>query len=784
VTQHSIAGSAGPDGHVRQVEPRTSAIISADDLGGAEVLKHGNRFVVSDAAGDIEPDGRGLGVYDGDTRILSMARLRLGSRRPTVLGADADGGWRGTVHATNPELDDPPPRAAGAPDAGRIPAQTLALARERWIDTAYHERVTVTNHGDGDVATELEFELDVDMADIFEVRGYPRRGRGALLPIEIDDLAGTITFGYAGLDGVTRRTELSFDPRPSVRPAAEAAAAEIDRVDGDRAGRPAPAVVATWRLELAPGATRSLAWTARAATDAAAGVSAAAGGGAATPARHTMGRLARPAFRADDPEGTYRDWRAACPAIECDNRAIDAVLRRSIDDLCLLMNATPEGRPYVAAGIPWFSALFGRDALLAGIESVAFSPWIAVESLEALASRQSTVDDPVLDAEPGKILHELRVGEMARAGEVPFAPYYGSVDATPLFLVALGIVHDWSADDALVDRLWPNVEAALAWIEARERDGVTGFIEYRPRTTTSFPNQGWKDSPDAIRDGSGRLADPPIALAEVQGYAYDARRRMARLARRRGATARAAAIDAAADALRSRFALAFRPVRGVIPMALDGHGRPMDAPASNMGHCLWSGIVPDADTAAVAARLMADDLFSGWGTRSYAAGRPGYNPIGYHTGTVWPHDTAIVAAGLKARGVAESAHTLASAVLEAAEGFPGHRLPELFCGFDRPPDEDAVPVGYPVACSPQAWSAATPLFLVQTLLGMRPDAAAGRLDLIRPHLPPSVGRLAIRGLRVGGASCDLVAERRNGRTRVEITRADAGLTVEVSEDDS
>ena len=325
----------------------------------------------------------------------------------------------------------------------------------------------------------------------------------------------------------------------------------------------------------------------------------------------------------------------------------------------------------MAAGVPWFSALFGRDALITGIEAMAFAPWLATDALRALAARQAIADDPWRDAEPGKIPHEFRTGEMARSREVPFGPYYGTVDATPLFLVTLGVVHDWTGDDALVEELWPNALAALGWIDANEARSASGFVDYRPRLPSGFPNQGWKDSPDAIRDRSGRLATHPIALAEVQGYVHDARLRMARLARHRGDVALATAQEAAAADLRRRFADAFRPVDGAIPMALDGDLAPMDAIASNMGHCLWSGIVADRDVEAVAARLMAPDMFSGWGTRTYAAGQPGYNPMGYHTGSVWPHDTAIIAAGLKAAGAVGSRGSTGGGGSRGRAGVPG-----------------------------------------------------------------------------------------------------------------
>ncbi len=748
-----------PRGKTREIPARPRPIVQVIDLGGVQVVKHGNLFLLSDPTGDVEPDGRGLGLYDGDTRILSMARLRIGGQRPVVLASDPGGAWQGVVRATNPELRVRPADKHG----GRIiERRTLAVTRERWIAEGYHERITIANHTPSTEEISLELGLDVDMADVFEVRGYERAQRGDLLPIEVDDGLGTIAFGYLGLDGTTRRTHLAFEPQPTI-------AAPVGRGGPERrealSGPLSPAIVATWNFSLQPGASTTITWTAKPGHE---------------PPRQEFVEVirdGRPEAHLSHPELAHMTWRTAGTTIECDNRLVEMVLQRSIDDLCLLVNTTPEGEPYIGAGVPWFSALFGRDALMTGIEAIAFLPWVATDALRALATRQSTTDDAWRDAEPGKILHELRTGEMALTNEVPFGPYFGSVDSTPLFLVLLGEVFDWTGDDKLIDELWPHALAALAWIDANAAHSSDGFVDYLRRSPRGLRNQGWKDSGDAIRDRTGRIAEPPIALAEVQGYVYDARRRLARLARRRGDAEFAAKQEAAAAALRARFATAYRPVDGAIPMALDGNRQPMDAVASNMGHCLWSGIVADDALDAVATRLMAPDMFSGWGIRTYAANQPGYNPIGYHTGTVWPHDTAIAAAGLKAAGAIDAADRLAAAVLESAQSFPAFRLPELFCGFER--SATGTPVAYPIACSPQAWAAAAPLFLVRTLLGMQARADRGELELIRPHLPAFMGKLVIRGLRVGRGSCDLLVHRWRGMTSVEVLRKDGDLDVTV-----
>ena len=364
-----------------------------------------------------------------------------------------------------------------------------------------------------------------------------------------------------------------------------------------------------------------------------------------------------------------------------------------MSDLRLLESTDPQGEPFIAAGVPWFTTLFGRDSLITSLQTLPFLPRLAIETLAILARRQATAEDPWRDAEPGKILHEFRTGEMSRTGELPFSPYYGSVDATPLWLILLGETYDWTGDDALVERYWPNALAALDWIDKwGDRDG-DGFVEYERRAETGLRNQGWKDSTDAIRWLDGSLAETPIALAEVQGYVFDAKRRMARLARHRGDASLADRLDAEALELQRRFAEAFRLPDGSIAMALDRSKRPVDTIGSNAGHCLWTGIVPVDQAPAVAAALGTPAMDSGWGLRTYAADQPGYNPIGYHIGTVWPHDTVIAAAGLRRYGFDAAAGTLSGGLLSAAQHFPAFRLPELFCGFDRA--ATGAPIAYP-----------------------------------------------------------------------------------------
>ncbi len=713
---------------VRTVPAPTPTIVAATDLGNVEVAKHGNWYLLSDQRGDVRVDGRGLGLYDLDTRILSTSIVRLNGDPPTLLRGPYQDDGADTIQLTNPEpRRNPDDKRAAEPGLGR---QELSLTRSRRIDGGLREGLTVVNHSGTAQSVEIELGLGVDMADIFEIRGYPRPTRGTLLPIELH--ADRAAFAYDGLDGLRRTTTVV------------AAGARLEPVD-DVGSWPGASIVATWAARLTPGERLTIGWTVDSELS-----------GSPAPARIGPGGAAD-----DSPT-------PAVPRIDSDHELLDRTIERSLADLVTLRNDGPgEGEHYLAAGIPWFATLFGRDTIIAAIETVAFMPSLAVATLEVLARLQATADDPWHDAEPGKILHELRSGEMARAGETPHDAYYGSVDSTPLWLVLLAETHAWTGDDGLLDRLWPNALAALGWIQrSGDLDG-DGFIEYRRRSRLGLLNQGWKDSGDAIRHRDGRPADGPIALAEVQGYVFAAYRSMARLARHRGEIELAERLTIAAGDLQAAFDAAFWvPETGFYAMALDGAKRQVASIGSNVGQALWAGIVPAERTTAVAERLLAPDLFSGWGIRTFASGQAGYNPIGYHTGSIWPHDNALIAAGLKANGAADAANLLAGRLIEAAQWFPDFRLPELFCGFGR--DDVGAPVAYPVACSPQAWAAAAPFYLLHTMLGLRANASAQRLELIRPTLPEWLTKLTVTGLRVGDDSVDLLVHRWRGRTSAEL----------------
>ncbi|MEP7158928.1 MAG: amylo-alpha-1,6-glucosidase, partial [Chloroflexota bacterium] len=604
----------------------------------------------------------------------------------------------------------------------------------------------------------------------FELRGLVRERRGERLQNRV--APNVVTFAYRGLDGVERLTHVRVSPAMNV------ASVPPDLAEVTNLGN---AVTLELEWLIGPNEHETLlieihgetleqsdAATAGAGSD---DVEDAPDPGVAGEAQAWL--------VTSDASAAYRAWRNTSTAVETTHILAERALERAHADLRLLVNNGPgPGERYVAAGVPWFSCLFGRDSIITSLQMLSVRPEIAQSTLAVLARLQATEADPFRDAEPGKILHELRTGELANTGEIPHTPYYGTVDATPLWLMLLDEYERWTADMELVDRLWPNALAALNWIEQHGDLDGDGFVEYERQSSRGLANQGWKDSADALRNSDGTLGEGPIALVEVQGYVYAARRGVARLARLRGDDELAARQEAAAEALRVRFEDAFwMEDAGIYAMALDGDKRRVTGLGSNAGHALWSGIVSPERAARTAATLTGGSMWSGWGIRTLAADTIGYNPIAYHLGSVWPHDNAICAAGFARYGLYEEARKVAGTMLEATAHFREARLPELFCGFDR--TASPLPVPYPVACSPQAWAAGSLFHLVGSTLGFRPDARARVLELARPALPEWLSGLRLRNLRVGDALVDLAFAGEQGSISVEVLRRTGDLDVVV-----
>ncbi len=690
-------------------------------------LKHDDTFVVLDSHGDIGVSAGGSdGLFNVDTRHLARFELVLNDVQPLLLGSNLRDDNSGlTVDLTNPDIFSGE-RIVLHKDMVHI-VRTIFL----WRGTAY-QRIGVQNHGDRTARFDLTFLFDNDFADLFEVRGEkrPRRGLGSA------ELLGPADVGlsYTGLDGVVRTTELHFDPPPT-------------RIAINSA---------TYHLELAPQQVTSLF--------------------VAISCNPPAERKIVPFFQgllAHRRE--MREQASGAVSVETSNDILNEVLCRSMADLNMLMTATLEGR-YPYAGIPWYSTTFGRDGLITALQMLWVDPRVARGVLRRLARFQATTTDPLSDAEPGKILHEMRGGEMAALREVPFACYYGSVDSTPLFVLLAGLYVERTGDVATLAELWPAIEAALGWIDGPgDRDG-DGFIEYRRASEQGLVNQGWKDSFDAIFHADGRLAEGDIALAEVQGYVFAGKRLAACCARRLGMTERAQALEDDARRLAARFEDAFWcSDLGTYVLALDGAKRPCKVRTSNAGQLLFTGIVREDRARMVAADLMRPQFFTGWGIRTVALGEARYNPMSYHDGSIWPHDNALIALGLARYGLKHSVEAVFKGLFDAASYMDLRRLPELFCGFRR--ERRRGPTLYPVACSPQAWASATPFSLIEATLGLEFDADAHEIRFRNPHLPVFLNEVILRNLSLGETSVDLRLRRHGDDVSLEVIRSRGRIQV-------
>jgi glycogen debranching enzyme len=704
------------------------------------VLKHGDTFAVFDRFGDVEGAGIGdlgiYGIYDRDTRYLSRFRLRVGGGRPLLLSSVIkDDNALLAVDLTNADIT-----RDGAPV---IPRGTVHIYRTMCLwNGACHERLSVHNYGDDAIELPLQLEFASDFADIFEVRGLPRKRHGHRLPAHLTR-AG-VCFAYEGLDGRMRRTRFAFDPPPA-------------RLDGSRA---------QYELSLAPrtGLTYrfSIACESEGIEDRPVSIS-----------------LARPEIWYEQAascatEELYQA-RAGEPEIQTSNEQFNDWLNRSVADLHMMRTRT-SGGPYPYAGVPWFSTAFGRDGIITALECLWATPDVARGVLGYLALTQAESDSEEQDAQPGKILHETRGGEMAGTGEVPFGRYYGSVDSTPLFVVLAGAYFDRTGDLDTVRELWPNLERALRWIEVDGDPDRDGFVEYSRRSARGLVHQGWKDSQDSVFHRDGTLAEGPIALCEVQALVFAAWRAASRLAAVLGEPARAAELAARAESLRQRFEERFWCEElATYALALDANKRPCEVRTSNAGQCLYTGIASPDRAARVAAGLLDDASYSGWGIRTVAANEMRYNPMSYHNGSVWPHDNALNAAGFARYGLKREALQVMTGIFDASLFFDLHRLPELFCGFARRAGES--PTHYPVSCSPQAWASGAALLLLQSCLNLRILGTESRLRFGSPILPPYLQAVWIRGLRIRGAVVDVTIERHGDDTAISVPRKEGDVEV-------
>jgi glycogen debranching enzyme len=694
------------------------------------VLKHGETFAVFDRYGDIRPLGLGEeGIYHEGTRFLSRLELRLGNTRPLLLSSTVrDDNTLLAVDLTNPDVT--------VGEQVTVPRGTLHIFRSKFLWRAVcYERFKIMNHGLAPVKISLSLSFGSDFDDIFEVRGMSRPKKGRRLEDQVEKKS--VLLVYQGLDGVIRRTRLECSPAPR----------EISRSYME------------YVLSVNPKDETTIFLT----------VACQAGDDRPAPLAYDKAfEQAELAFDAPPETAT------AC-AIHTSNVQFNDWLNRSVADLRMMISETPYG-PYPYAGVPWFSTVFGRDGIITALEFLWINPAIARGVLAYLAATQATEVIPEQDAEPGKILHETRKGEMAALKEIPFGLYYGSVDSTPLFIVLAGAYYERTGDRAFIESIWPNIERALEWIDEYGDSDRDGFVEYLRHSSNGLIHQGWKDSKDSVFHADGALAEGPLALCEVQGYVYAAKQCAGDLADLLEKTKTAADLWREADALEEQFERTYWCEElSAYALALDGKKHPCRVRSSNSGHCLFAGIASPEHARAAAETLAGADSFSGWGIRTIAASEVRYNPMSYHNGSVWPHDNALIAYGLARYGFKDMALKVLTGLFDASLFLELRRMPELFCGFSRRPGEG--PTLYPVACAPQSWSAAAVFYLLQACLGISIKAPVNQIQISHPVLPEFLREVRIKSLKVGQSSVDLVFQRHEDDVGINILKKEGDVKI-------
>jgi glycogen debranching enzyme len=754
-------------------------------------LKDDDLFLITDTLGNISGTGcldkgieGSLGLFCRDTRFLSRLELQIDERSLILLSSTAQKGFALSVLCANPQLEK------------GIAAETIGFQRDIVINGGLFEEIQITNYNRNTVSFTLSLSFEADFLDLFEVRGFPREKRGTLLRLipsehqeekdkgirrqgdretgvqgdtedretriqgDRDDreirVQGKdwtqnqsptvnhpvpspkeITLAYLGLDGLLMESRIQFNH------------CQPDELKG---------YTAIWHLALEPHKTTTFGYHLHLFTN--------NRPASAISAPVTL-MQAKAAELLEE-----QNWSEQITQIRTDNKALNQVIQQAERDLYLLRQ-TFEDRKVLSAGVPWFSTLFGRDSIIAASQTLIFDPEIARDTLFVLAHYQGKTENDWRDEQPGKILHEIRLGEMARCQEVPHTPYYGSVDATPLWLMLYAEYYAWTQDQNTLDQLWDNALSAMDWIDSNTK---TGYLSYDRRSKKGLVNQGWKDSEDCIVNSKGQVATGPITLSEVQAYVYAAKVRMGELARMKKLHDLADLWEKQARDLKVRFNRDFwLSDPGYCALALDGDGKQVDSITSNPGHCLSMGLLDSEKAYSVAERLQAPDMFNGWGIRTLSSMSPVYNPMGYHVGSVWPHDNGLIALGLRSLGLVDQALELAQGLMDMTLMQPYQRPPELFCGYER--TNGSSPVQYPVACSPQAWASGALFQLLQMMLNLVPDAPGNHLRIIEPALLKSINHLSIHNLKVGRTIMDLEFERSDTTTACRVTKKRGNLRV-------
>ncbi len=747
----SAAGGGTGGASKSKVLARTRASV-VGSITDAIVAKDGEPFFLCTPDGEVPVGpGHGYGFYHHDCRFLSGYELRLDGRRLGSLAGTETAARTLVIELTN--------EAPDSRDDQHLAKEQIGVTWTRTVSEQgpmLRDELQVRNYGKDAVELPLHLRFAAGFEDVFEIRGMVTEATGTPHPPTWDD--GRLVFRYDGGDDVERMVSIHVDPAPD------------DRDDDG----------ATVRLRVDGRASTSL--HVEVSLDERAHGDAPQLEGRTSPRQRPRENLER-ISRADptrEPEGTWiggDGWRMA---LRTSSFALRAALGRSLDDLAQLRGQL-DGLRYYEAGVPWFATLFGRDSLIAALQTLPWDPDVVAETLRLLAHRQGTHVDDWRDEQPGRILHELRIGELARMGKIPHSPYYGTIDATPLFLIVLARHAAWTGSLDLFRELRAQTDAALDWIDRYGDGDGDGFLDYGSGSgpNDTLVNQGWKDSGNAIVMADGRIADPPIALAEVQGYAWRAWHDIAGLLERDGDGERADELRAKADRMRERFEERFWSERlGCYVLAI-ADGRPCEVVTSNAGQVLWSGIASPDRARRVADQLLRPDMFSGWGIRTLSAEATAFHPVGYHLGTVWPHDNSLIAAGFRAYGLDDAAERIFLALLEAAQAFPDDRLPECFAGFDR--DTFQVPVRYPVACHPQAWASGALPDLIATTLGLEPDGFANTLRIRRPRLPPGIELVELRDIPIGSGGAHVRFTRLpSGEAEVAVVGTSGDVHVAVS----
>lgn len=699
-------------------------------------LKDNDLFLVSDTLGNIsgrsESDmSTSMGLFCADTRFLSRLELQIQGHSPVLLSSTAEKGFVLSVLCTNPHIND------------QLQADTIGIQRELVLNGGLFEEIKVSNYSTSPIQFELSLSFDADFVDLFEVRGRGREQRGQILraiaqkPAEPEDTQALI-LAYQGLDQMIMESQIQFANRIP------------DMLEG---------YTAIWQLDLASHETQTLGYRLQPLTN-------------DRPTSKVSAPMTLEQAKAAE-FAEQQTWRQQTTRISTNSPRFNQVIQRAEQDAHLLLQSFKESKA-LSAGVPWFSTLFGRDSLISASQMLILDPVIARDTLKLLALYQGKVEDEWREEEPGKILHEIRVGEMARCNEIPHTPYFGTVDATPLWLMLYSDYYVWTDDQDTVERLWPNALAAMDWIDRNCEK--TGYLSYGRRSKKGLANQGWKDSGDCIVNRKGQLASGPITLCEVQAYVYAAKIRLSGIARLMQRPDLEVRWQDQAKDLKRRFNRDFwLEEQDYCALALDGAGQRVDSVTSNPGHCLNLGIFLPEKAYSVAERLRAPDMFNGWGIRTLSQRSPAYNPMGYHIGSVWPHDNAFTALGLRSLGLIDQALELSQGLIDMTMRQPYVRPPELFCGYERVADSE--PVRYPVACSPQAWATGTIFQLLQMMANLVPDAPGNCLRIIDPALPASLKSLTLHNLRVGPTLLDLEFERVDTTTACRVVNKRGNLRV-------